>query len=235
MFSLKNNPVLTNYQIKVLKIFFASELGKQFFLTGGTALAAFYLGHRQSNDLDLFALEQFDSLQLEKVIGQIAEQTSSKVRTRVKTSDYCEIYLENEKEGWVQRLDFVQEPKVFFGKKQVVDGICIDSLENIASNKILTIYGRLEPKDYLDLYFILKETKLSFDRLFQKTKQKDPGLHEFYFANLIAEVDRLQHFPKTLKPFSREKLVDFYLKLSEEMFKKIKPTGLRTSCVKTIR
>lgn len=223
MFRLKDNPILTAYQIKILKIFFASKFGKQFFLTGGTALAAFYLGHRQSNDLDFFTLKEFDSLQLEKVIAEIAQETFSNVKTKVKTSDYYEIYLENRKENWVQRLDFIKEQKVLFGKRKVVDGIYIDNLENIASNKILTIYGRLEPKDYLDLYFIFKQTNLNFTKLFKKTKQKDTGLHEFYFANLIAEVAKLKHFPKTLKPFSKDKLVDFYLQLSQKMLKEIKP------------
>ena len=31
---------------------------QHFFLTGGTALAVFYLHHRMSNDLDLFTLSQ---------------------------------------------------------------------------------------------------------------------------------------------------------------------------------
>jgi len=223
MFRLENNPVLTSYQTQILKTFFASNLGRQFFLTGGTALAAFYLGHRQSQDLDFFTLQDFDSLELEKIVGKMAVEVSGMVKTKVKTSDYTEVYLENEKEGWVQRLDFIKEQPVVFGERTVVDGVIVDNLENVASNKILTIYGRLEPKDYLDLYFILKETGLDFDQLFEKTKRKDTGLHEFYFANVIADVADLKHFPKTLKTFDREKMVDFYLKLSERMFKKIKP------------
>ena len=223
MFRLKNNPVLTPYQVQILNIFFASRLGKRFFLTGGTALSAFYLGHRCSNDLDLFTLKSFDSLELEKLIGKIAKETSSTVRTKVKTSDYYEVYLENKKESWIQRLDFVQEQPIIFGKRKTIDSIVVDSLENIASNKILTIYGRLEPKDYLDLFFILRETDLDFGKLFEKTKKKDTGLHEFYFANMLAETDNLKHFPKTLKPFNKNKLIEFYLGLSEKMLKQIKP------------
>lgn len=110
-----------------------------------------------------------------------------------------------------------------FGKRKTVEGIIVDSLENIASNKILTIYGRLEPKDYLDLYFIFRETSLDFDELFEKTKQKDLGLNEFYFANMLAEVEQLKRFPKTLKSFNKKKLIDFYLQLSQKIFQKIKP------------
>jgi predicted nucleotidyltransferase component of viral defense system len=223
MFKLEDNPVLTPYQTQILKTFFASSLGKQFFLTGGTALAAFYLAHRQSNDLDFFTLEKFDSLELERLIAKIAKETSAGIKVKVKTADYYEIYLENKKEGWIQRLDFIQEQPVVFGERTTVDGVIIDSLENIASNKILTIYGRLEPKDYLDLYFIFKETDLDFDNLFEETKKKDTGLHEFYFANMIADVANLTHFPETLKPFDKKELVGFYLELSERMLKKIKP------------
>lgn len=224
MFKLEDNPILTSYQIQILKSFFASALGQRFFLTGGTALAAFYLGHRRSNDLDLFTLEELDSLELEKLLAQIAKENSAIVKTKVKTADYYEVYLENKKEGWLQRLDFVKEQPVVFGERVVVDGVVVDSLENIASNKILTIYGRLEPKDYLDLYFIFEETDFNFDQLFEKTKKKDTGLHEFYFANMIADVANLKHFPETLKPFDRKEMVNFYLELSEKMLKKIKPS-----------
>lgn len=223
MFRLKDNPILTSYQTQILRTFFASNIGKQFFLTGGTALAAFYLAHRQSNDLDFFTLEEFDSLELEKLLAKIAKETSADIKTKVKTAEYYEVYLENKKEDWVQRLDFVKEQPVVFGERTTVDGVTVDSLENIASNKILTIYGRLEPKDYLDLHFILRETDLDFSELFEKTKKKDTGLHEFYFANMVADVASLKHFPKTLKPFSKEELVNFYLELSEKILKEIKP------------
>ncbi len=223
MYRLTNNPVLTSYQIQILALFFATRLGRQFFLTGGTALAAFYLGHRKSQDLDLFTLEPFEALQLEKTIAEIARQTSTSIKTKVKTGEYYEVYLEHKKQGWVQRLDFVKEQPVVFGKKTTIDGVIVDSLENIASNKILTIYGRLEPKDYLDFYFISKETNLDFDQLFAQAKRKDSGLHEFYFANIVADVALLEQFPPTLKPFNRDDLVNFYLALSARLLKKIKP------------
>ena len=42
-------------QIEFLRTFFAQPFAGDFYLTGGTALAAFHLGHRVSLDLDLFA------------------------------------------------------------------------------------------------------------------------------------------------------------------------------------
>lgn len=46
---------LSRAQREFLRTFFAQPFGTDFCLTGGTALAAFHLGHRVSLDLDLFA------------------------------------------------------------------------------------------------------------------------------------------------------------------------------------
>ncbi|MBI3815671.1 MAG: nucleotidyl transferase AbiEii/AbiGii toxin family protein [Nitrospinae bacterium] len=52
--------MLTSLQVRVLeKIYKAdrySGIAKDFFLTGGTALSAFYLHHRESIDLDFFSM-----------------------------------------------------------------------------------------------------------------------------------------------------------------------------------
>ena len=47
------NERLTPLQSEFLTRFFATDTGQNFFLTGGTALAAFHLHHRVSVDLDL--------------------------------------------------------------------------------------------------------------------------------------------------------------------------------------
>jgi len=33
----------------------------------------------------------------------------------------------------------------------------------------------------------------------------------------------LKNFPKTIKPFDKKELIDFFLNLSDKLFKKIKP------------
>ena len=51
------NDFLTPMQYTFLQHFFNTDVGQRFFLTGGTALAAFHLHHRLSDDLDLFTLD----------------------------------------------------------------------------------------------------------------------------------------------------------------------------------
>ncbi len=147
MLTLNNNPILSVDQIDILKLFFSSSLGQKFFLTGGTALSAFYLAHRQSKDLDLFSIEDYDALELEKVVEMLASNLDTTVETKVVTNTYREVYLTHQKKQWVQRLDFVKDQSVLFGKRKKIDHIIVDSLENIAAGKILTVYSRFEPKE----------------------------------------------------------------------------------------
>ena len=67
------------------------------------------------------------------------------------------------------------------------------------------------------------KTKLDFFELFEKAKKKDTELHEFYFANIIADVTKLTRFPESLKPFDLSELQNFYLQLSKQLLQKIKP------------
>ncbi|MFP4031752.1 MAG: nucleotidyl transferase AbiEii/AbiGii toxin family protein, partial [Desulfococcaceae bacterium] len=54
---IDDNPVLTGWQKRFLREFIRSDLRETFRLAGGTALSAFYLHHRHSEDLDFFSGE----------------------------------------------------------------------------------------------------------------------------------------------------------------------------------
>jgi predicted nucleotidyltransferase component of viral defense system len=53
--------ILSSVQQKLLKVFSEDKrISEKFYLTGGTALAGFYLGHRYSDDLDFFCDIKFN-------------------------------------------------------------------------------------------------------------------------------------------------------------------------------
>jgi len=222
-YNLINNPILTPYQVEILKLFFATDFAKSFFLTGGTALSAFYLAHRDSKDLDLFSIEPFDTQQLELTIADIAQKMNCEVVTKVKTTTYNEIYLENKQGGWTQRIDIVKEQPKRFGEIEVVEGVRVDTLENIGSNKICAIFGRLEIKDYVDLYTIVTKTDFTFDQLFVLAQQKDLGLNEFTFASTIADVEQIELWPKILIDLDKVAMFAYYKNLVTELLKRVKP------------
>jgi len=217
------NHILKPFQVKLLQLFFATDFARPFFLTGGTALAAFYLGHRESKDFDFFSLEQFDPEAMKRAVDEIAAKAGASVNYKVRSQTYNEVYLTNKKEKWEQRIDFVLEQPVYFGRKETIEGIVVDNLKNIGSNKILAIYGRFKPKDYIDLYFLIKKAGFKFDRLFEMAKRKDLGLFEFYFANCLYPIDELEVLPRMKQVVSIKKLTEFYRALREKLLEKAKP------------
>ncbi len=55
---LKGKGLLTPLQKEFMSVFSRIPDQEHFYLTGGTALSEFYLGHRLSFDLDLFTSDQ---------------------------------------------------------------------------------------------------------------------------------------------------------------------------------
>ncbi len=223
MFNFKNNPVLLPHQVEILKLFFSYPISRQFFLTGGTALAAFYLGHRKSQDFDFFSLDEYNTEVLSDVLKEIADKTNSLVSIKVQTKTYNEVYLQEKNNRWIQRIDFVHEQPRHFGEIVTIEGVRVDSLINIASNKILAVFGRLEPKDYIDLYMIFKKTDLSFDKMFELSRQKDTGLSEFHFVNCMADTRQMNIIPELKIPLNKTDFVKFYENLSRKLLLRIKP------------
>ena len=72
---------LNNLQNDFLREFFARE--NHFFLTGGAALVGFYFGHRKTEDLDLFTLENEieNGFAIVKEVAQLLDATVESIQT----------------------------------------------------------------------------------------------------------------------------------------------------------
>lgn len=216
------NKVLNPLQTKVLRAFFSEPFSQDFFLSGGTALAGFYLFHRESVDLDFFTLNKLDNLFLQKQLESLAFQ--NRLKWQILNSANGTFHSVLLSSGTEQlKLDFVSDVPMQFGKIEDFEGIKVDSLENIAVNKITAVFGRTDAKDFVDLYFLLKNEKFVFSDLVEKAKKKDLGLSEFYLAGMLAGVEKITVFPKMLVPLDKDELRKYFLTLSENLFKKIKP------------
>lgn len=101
--------------------------------------------------------------------------------------------------------------------------VIIDSIENIGANKLTAILGRTEPKDYVDLYFILC-AGYDFDDLLAKAQQKDVGLQPFFMAGALLEVQRLGRLPLTTPPLAMADLQAFMVALADRVLDSLRPT-----------
>lgn len=145
---------LTHLQDKTLKAFAKSSLAKYFYWTGGTALSVFYFQHRQSKDLDFFSDKSFGYIDIIGFIQELKKQLKLTKIEEKKIFDRYEFLLTDKDK---LRLEFV-----YFGHRQLRprkkwQGLTIDSLEDIAANKVMALFDRIDPKDLVDIYFLLKK------------------------------------------------------------------------------
>lgn len=214
------NP-LTKLQQETLKNFFAQPVAKSYFLTGGTALSGFYLYHRESIDLDLFTFDPIELEPIRQVLETIANTAGLSLEHRVATEGYHKFFLTGKNEEL--KIDLVKDQKVHFGDIRTFGTVRVDSVENIGSNKITTIFGRVEAKDFIDLYFILQKKLFTFKKLLQDAKKKDLGLSEFYLAHMLLEVNNLKNFPKILIPFNKKDMENYFTSLADKLLLGVKP------------
>ena len=147
-----------------------TEIADGFFLTGGTALAAFYLGHRTSEDLDFFTIETRDLSEIIFLVARIWPEETALIR---KGDGFASVLVRGVK------IDFVCDPLSQPGARdraRLDEGayVAVDSIANIASNKLTTLIARTELKDFLDFYFISRAfPDLDRERTFKEARAKE--------------------------------------------------------------
>lgn len=210
-------------QDRFLDRFFAGPSAQAFYLTGGTALARFYFQHRDSEDLDLFTNDQHqDFSQVLRMVSGILHSLDLQILSQVATETFIR-YMITDPAGTALKVDLVKDVPVHFGDPIIKSGIRVDSLENIGSNKVLAIFGRTDAKDFIDLYWILHHTALTFDDLFAKACEKDTGLSELYLAYALQNIDKIRLFPRMLQPLPWEEVRGTFEALSRQILLRIKP------------
>ena len=118
-------------------------------LVGGTSLAL-QIGHRKSIDIDLFGIlnVEFDILIDElKTLGEVVLLKNSKNIHSLLINDI--------------KVDIVNYNYKWLTNKMTIDNIYFATIEDIAAMKLNAIMGRGSKKDFIDLYFILKNYTLS--------------------------------------------------------------------------
>lgn len=214
--------ILTNLQKKFLDIFFKKYKESQlFFLTGGTALAAYYYEHRLSDDLDLFTLDEDVMKLIEGIFKDIVKELDVSIELARVLTNFNQFIVKSNR-GESLKVDFVRDVGPQFGEKKIANGIIVDSIDNIGANKLCAILGRTEAKDFIDLYFILKDG-VSFDFLFKLAKEKDLGMNEFYLAGTMLEVKNLKNLPRMIKSIDMDAIKDFFVNRANHLLDLIKP------------
>lgn len=136
--------ILTKKQSKLLPLI--KEFSENFILVGGTAIALL-LGRRQSVDFDLFTTDDFDNGKIKRKIARFFYKID---KTFISAPGEYTILIN------VVKITFFQYPYEIKAVARLDKTINLPDLLTLAAMKAFTLRFQGKWKDYIDLYFILK-------------------------------------------------------------------------------
>src|SRR3990170_2543573 len=127
-------------------------------------------------------------------------------------------------DGEELKVDFNYYPFPRISKGVNFGKLDVDSIYDIATNKLHTLFMKPRERDYVDLYFILKKEDYSINKLILDAKAKfDWDIDKVNLVNQFIKVKDIKEsrLPKMLVAFKREDMEDLYLKLARSLKKEI--------------
>ncbi|KKR08761.1 MAG: hypothetical protein UT37_C0027G0009 [Parcubacteria group bacterium GW2011_GWA2_39_18] len=157
--------ILDESRKELLPVF--ANFKNRFYLAGGTALAL-QIGHRQSIDFDFFTETAFTP---ESLIGELKDIFPAKTFEIIdqQKNTLNIIFL-----GGEIKVSFLHYPYPLLNPPLDAQSMNLASKEDIAAMKCSAILSRSELKDYVDLYYLIKE--ISLERIMKCLTLKMPGL-----------------------------------------------------------
>lgn len=207
---------LTPLQRDLLDAFFRRAKG--FYLTGGAALAGFYLGHRETADLDFFTGEPILEDGETALRGAVSDLKASLENVQT-APDFRRRLVRRGEESVI--VDLVRdqaphgpEPTRAFGIIQV------DPPSEILANKLCTLLSRCEPRDLVDVLF-LERAGHRIEDVLPVAQSKDGGLTPAQLAWVLSQIrigDEAR-IPGGLRPAElRDFLADLQRRLTQLAF-----------------
>ena len=136
--------ILTAEQLELLPL--VKSFSKDFGLVGGTAIAIF-IGHRRSIDFDLFTDKEFDNWKIRRKILQFKKIDSV---LRDEDGQYAVVIHK-------VRFTFFCYPFKISFSSNFDKVIGLPDLLTLAAMKAYALGRRAKWKDYVDLYFVMKD------------------------------------------------------------------------------
>jgi predicted nucleotidyltransferase component of viral defense system len=211
------SPVTKEQQTIYSEIAKNEYIRNNFYFTGGTALSSYYLKHRYSDDLDFFSEKEFNNQVIFNMIEEIASKYNFNLQSRFEEVTYIFdlIFSNNLK----LKLDFSYYPYKRLEKGDLIENLPIDSLLDIATNKIITVSQRNDVKDFVDLYYLLQKYSL-WDLISAAKIKFKLEIDPFLLASDFLKAEDFTFLPKMIKPLSLSELQSFYRQTAKDLGQK---------------
>lgn len=215
--------ILTEEQEDFLSLAGQSKhISKNFYFTGGTPLAEFYLKHRLSEDLDLFIeKEEVRILSVRNFIRDVQKELKiSKVDYRQFLGLHSfQLYFSKTN---ILKVDFNYYPFPRIEKGMKYKNIEVDSVLDIAVNKVHTIAMKPRARDFIDIYFIVKEKGYRFHDLLMKAKAKfDWHIDPIQLGSRLFMAREVKDFPRMIKKINHKEWQNFFIEEAQKLKKDI--------------
>lgn len=194
---------------------------KRFYWTGGTVLSEFYLKHRESEDIDLFSeTQEIHIPSVNKFVANAGKELRAK---EISFKKFLGLYSYFLKLPHAElKVDFNYYPFARIDKSNKWKGLEIDSLEDIAANKVHTIYTKARARDFVDLFFIMRNKKWDLKKLIALAKIKfDWNIDPIQLGQNFIQVIALKDVPRMLVDFDRKEMEKFFLDEAKKLGKEI--------------
>jgi len=192
----------------------------QFYLSGGTALAAVYYNHRVSKDLDFFSRKSFSPEWLRTVV--LSTQNELGWQTVRRNQNNINGFVLNWSDKTRLKLDFHVYTFKRVGKFAKALNISIDSPVDIAINKLDAMLTRNQMRDYVDLYTVIKRENVGLSHLLKlHLKKTAEEVDPLVWAKTFLKVSELHDYPLIKTKLPREKLIHFFETEAKKMGAKI--------------
>ena len=217
--------ILTDVQRKFLELAQAeSYLTSRYYWTGGTVLSEIYLHHRVSEDIDLFTEKSEVYLPSIKDFVGIAG-----TKLRASSISYTRFlglhsFVFKFRNSSKLKVDFNFYPFPRINPHAKWHKLSIDSLEDIAVNKIHTVSVKPRSRDFVDLFFLLGDPKWVFTlaQLIKLAKAIfDWDINPIQLGENFAKVITVKDLPRMLVSFNPSEMENFFLNLAKSLEKDI--------------
>lgn len=135
--------ILSKSQLKLLPL--VSKFKREFYLAGGTAVA-FYIGHRRSIDFNLF---KYSGLNHKKIVAAFEESLNQYI-VNLRMKEHLNLTVLDVK------FTFLEYPYRISPKNRFEESLRLPELIDLAAMKAYALGRRSKWKDYVDLYFLIK-------------------------------------------------------------------------------
>ncbi len=218
----KRENLLTPLQVTTLAALRTAPDSAQFYLTGGTALAEFYLGHRRSFDLDLFTAEHGLVLPFSRVAERQLTDEGLAVSVVRRLETFADLEISQDEE--TVRVQFALDSPHRFAPPVDTPLGPVNNYQDLVVDKLLAFFGRAEPRDAVDLAFIFEDVDPW--ELLDLAPAKDPGFDLYWFARALAKVqgfpDEADRWPvEIIQPFAPVRLKERFLALADAIMERL--------------